>query len=307
MNRPLAVSTIVVVSVIAAACGASGPSFDPVAVVAETRAPTAQPTAGPSPEPTTLPSDPTPTPVDSVIQPAEAAVTSQLAPSVVAQPTEVLGHDPTSFTQGLVFDGARLYESRGLYGESALTEIDPTTGEVLRRVDLPDQYFAEGLALDGDRLVQITWLEEVAFVYDVDTFEVIEEFSYEGQGWGLCHDGEHFWMSDGSDILTRRDSTTFGVLGTVNIRSGEAPVSSLNELECLDGLVWANVYQTDQIAVIDPTSGDVVSMVSARGLVSGGDPLRTVLNGIAYDETRDTMVITGKLWPAMFEVDLVEP
>lgn len=225
----------------------------------------------------------------------------------------VLGHDPEAFSQGLVFDGDRLYESRGLYGQSALTEIDAQTGEVIsvgdqaRRVDLSDDVFAEGLALVDDRLIQLTWQEQRAFVWDAETFEPVGQFGYEGEGWGLCHDGADLWMSNGSASLTRRDATDFTALEVVDVTLDGQPLVRLNELECIHGSIWANVWLTDLIAVIDPVSGEVVATIDASGLLDGVETTgnEDVLNGIAYDPVRDVVVLTGKNWPAMFEISLV--
>lgn len=218
-----------------------------------------------------------------------------------------LGHDSAAFSQGLLFDGPRMFESRGQYGESALTEIDPETGEVLRRVDLADEFFAEGLALVDRRLIQLTWQEQTAFVWDADTFEPVGQFSYEGEGWGLCHDGADLWMSNGSATLTRRDSIDFTPLELIDVVLDGQPVVRLNELECIEGLIWANVWLTDLIVVIDPSSGDVVATIDATGLLAQLGPTGSedVLNGIAYDPARDVVVLTGKYWPAMVEISLV--
>ncbi len=232
---------------------------------------------------------------------------ADLAGSYQVRVERVLGHDPTAFTQGLLFDGSRMFESRGQYGQSALTEIDPATGDVLRRVDLDDAFFAEGLAHVGDRFIQLTWQEQVAFVWAVETFESLGQFAYDGEGWGLCHDGADLWMSDGSATLTRRDPVDFTPLEVVDVTRDGQPVVRLNELECIQGLVWANVWLTDEIVVVDPASGEVVATIDATGLLglveaSGSED---VLNGIAYDAIRDVVVLTGKNWPAMFEVELI--
>ena len=248
-----------------------------------------------------------PTPTTDQGAPPAASRFAGLAGDLEIQVDQVLGHDPTAFSQGLLFEDGRLFESRGQYGQSALTEIDPASGEVIRRVDLDEAFFAEGLALVDDRLIQLTWQEQVAFVWDLDTFEAVGQFSYEGEGWGLCHDGADLWMSDGSATLTRRDPVDFTPLELVDVTLDGQPVVRLNELECIHGLVWANVWLTDLIVVIDPTSGDVVATIDAAGLLeeveaTGGED---VLNGIAYDPARDVVVLTGKNWPAMFEVTVL--
>ncbi len=220
--------------------------------------------------------------------------------------TERRPHDPESFTQGLVFDNGRLFESRGLRGRSALTEIHPDNGQVLRQVNLHEDFFAEGLAVVDDRLIQLTWTSGIAFIYDLSSFDSIGEFTYEGEGWGLCYDGSDLWMSNGTDVLVRRDAQTFEALDQVNITLNGRGVNRLNELECVGGLIWANVWRTNTIVVIDPSTGEVVSSIDASGLLAPAEALfADALNGIAYDERRDSMVITGKEWPAMFEIELV--
>jgi glutamine cyclotransferase len=216
-------------------------------------------------------------------------------------------HDPAAYTQGLVWDRGTLYESAGLYGSSSLRQVDPATGEVRRKVDLPEKYFAEGLARVGDRLIQLTWQEGVAFVYRAADFQKIGELPYTGEGWGLCHDGRRLVMSDGSDRLTFRDPETLAKLGDVQVRQAGMPVRRLNELECVDGAVWANVWMTQDILKIDPASGEVTAVVDASGLLDAADYAAgaEVLNGIAWMPERKTFLVTGKRWPTMFEVEFV--
>jgi glutaminyl-peptide cyclotransferase len=216
-------------------------------------------------------------------------------------------HDPGSFTQGLVLHEGSLYESAGQYGGSSLREVDPQTGAVKRRVEMPQQYFAEGLALVGDRLIQLTWQEKVAFVYDRATFEKKGEFLYDGEGWGLCHDGKRLVMSDGSDRLTFRDPATFAPAGSVNVTFSGRPAYKLNELECVDGAVYANVWGADAILRIDPETGRTTAVIEASGLLTPEEQGRAdVLNGIAYDPVKKTFLLTGKYWPKMFEVKFVK-
>lgn len=251
--------------------------------------------------------DPEPEPETSTVADTLDGTLRPTAPLQLVEVVSRLGHDTTAFTQGLLFDGDRMYESRGLYGESALTEIDPVTGEVLRRVDLDDELFAEGLALVGGRLIQLTWQAGRALVYEAETFDLIGEFTYDGEGWGLCWDGTDLWMSDGTDTLDRRDPDTFEVLSSVDVTLNGSLFGDLNELECVDGLVYANVWRTDLIVAIDPETGEVVSQIDASGLLTDEEDAAgaDVLNGIAYDARRDALVITGKNWPAMFEVELI--
>ncbi|NNE72593.1 MAG: glutaminyl-peptide cyclotransferase [Acidimicrobiales bacterium] len=239
------------------------------------------------------------------VAPAEPGATPVRA---IPQVLETRAHDPEAFTQGFEFVDGRLFESTGLVGQSTLRELDPETGDVVRSVDVGSDYFAEGLTAVDDALIQLTWQDGVALVYDRETFQVRETFSYEGEGWGLCQlDANRLVMSDGSDVLTFRDPQSFEVIGTVAVTRGTDSITRLNELECVDGTVWANVWKTDLIMAIDPTTGAVTSTVDATGLLpadqaAGAD----VLNGIAYDDDAGTFWLTGKLWPSMFEVTFVE-
>ena len=219
-------------------------------------------------------------------------------------------HDPGAFTQGLQLDPVgRLYESTGREGRSTLREVDAQTGDVLRSVALPAEHFGEGLALVDDRLIQLTWLDGVATAWDADTFEPRETFSYDGQGWGLCHDGARLIMTDGSDKLTFRDASTFEVLGSVSVSLYGEPLHRLNELECVADAVWANVWTTDTIVRIDPVDGRVTGLLDLAGIVEPHPALEqsgAVLNGIAYDSSADTFLITGKLWPELIEIRISE-
>jgi len=218
-------------------------------------------------------------------------------------------HERTAYTQGLEFDGGKLYESTGLVGWSSLREVDPETGQVIRMREIGYPYFAEGLTVVGGELLQLTWRDGVLFRWDKETFEPTGRVRYEGQGWGLCYDGEALWMSDGSSRLTRRDPETFAVLSTLDVRRDGRPVPQLNELECVGDDVYANVYLTDQIVRIDARTGEVTATIDAsplRRLLPEGITV-DVLNGIAYDEARDLFLLTGKLWPVSFEVRFVAP
>lgn len=215
-------------------------------------------------------------------------------------------HDPKAFTQGLFLHGGSLFESTGLYGESSLREVDPRTGAVKRKVSVPQQYFAEGLALAGDRLIQLTWQNQTALLYNLADFQRAGQLPYEGEGWGLCSDGTRLVMTDGSDRLTFRDLRSLAVLGQVNVTLAGRLIDRLNELECVNGAVYANVWQTDDILRIDPASGKVTAVVDASGLLSPAEREHAdVLNGIAWDPAKKTFLITGKLWPKMFEVVFV--
>lgn len=221
-------------------------------------------------------------------------------------------HDPEAFTQGLEIAGGTMYESTGLLGRSSLRTVDAVTGEVTASVDLPDDLFGEGLTVVGDRIVQLTWRSETALVYDRRTLEELEAHPYAGEGWGLCLSGDALIMSNGSDRLARRDPETFTLLGTVPvIASGyDGRLDYLNELECVEDLVIANVWQTDRLLVIDPVTGRVVAAIDAGPLVddvsrsASGDI--DVLNGVAFDPDSATLWMTGKLWPRLYRVRIVE-
>ncbi len=212
-------------------------------------------------------------------------------------------HDATAFTQGLVFHAGRLYESTGLVGQSSLRRIDPASGAIEARVALDPLLFGEGLAAVHGRLVQLTWKAERALVWDPERLAPAGELRYQGEGWGLCHDGRRFVMSDGSDRLVFRDTRTFARLGELRVRAGSRPVRLLNELECVDGDVYANVWQSTRIARIDARSGRVTAWIEAHGLLTDDEARQAgELNGIARLPS-GRFVLTGKLWPRAFEVE----
>jgi glutamine cyclotransferase len=216
-------------------------------------------------------------------------------------------HDRGAFTQGLLLHQGTLYESTGQVGQSSLRQVEVETGRVIRKVDVPRPYFAEGLALVGDRLIQLTWQNGRAFVYDRRTFVQQSELTYQGEGWGLCYDGTNLVMSDGSANLTYRKPSDFAVVKTVRVTMDGRPFAQLNELECVDGAVYANVWQSETLVRIDPASGRVTHRISAPNLLS---PLERqgvdVLNGITYDPADKTFLITGKYWPKLFRVKFVK-
>lgn len=217
-------------------------------------------------------------------------------------------HDSQAFTQGLAIAGGVMYEGAGLYGKSSLRQVRIETGEVERRVDLAPAYFGEGIAVFGDRIFQLTWREHTAFVYDRDTFDRIATFNYPTEGWGITHDGLRLIMSDGTDTLYFRDPDTFAEIGRVEVRDGAQPVVRLNELEYLLGEVYANIWLTDRIARIDPETGRVTGWIDLTGLLPPGDRTgrEDVLNGIAWDPDSDRLFVTGKLWPKLYEIALIE-
>lgn len=219
-----------------------------------------------------------------------------------------LPHDPQAFTQGLVYKDGCFYEGTGLYGHSSLRQVNPADGTVLDQVNLPYTFFGEGITIHQDRIIQLTWREHRAFVYDLASFSLLDTFTYTTEGWGITSDGKYLIMSDGSSLLTYRDPDTFNSVLRLPVRSNGQPVTHLNELEFINGKIFANVWLTDQIAIIDPTSGQVTAWLDLTGLLDPKDhPGQTVdvLNGIAYDEQEDRLFVTGKLWPYIFEIEIM--
>jgi glutaminyl-peptide cyclotransferase len=227
-------------------------------------------------------------------------------PEYTYEVVNVYPHDPHAFTQGLVYDNGQLYESTGEYGQSSLRLVELQTGKIIRRRDLEDRYFAEGLALLNGRLFQLTWQDGKGFIYDRDTFAPQGEFNYAGEGWGLTHDGGSLILSDGTYQLRFLDPTTFQVQRTVSVYERGEPLDNLNELEYVNGEIFANVWQQDRVVRIDPQSGRLTGVVDFSGLLPAGDrlPDTDVLNGIAYDPAQDRLFVTGKNWPKLFEVRL---
>lgn len=217
-------------------------------------------------------------------------------------------HDPQAYCQGLVYDDGLLHESTGQHGASSVRTVELETGKVLRKTELASAYFGEGLAQVGERLIQLTWEEGVARVYDRTTLKALDQFEYEGEGWGLAYDGRQLIMSSGSEWLVFRDPATFKELRRVRVLAKGVPVLNLNELEVVGDEVWANVWKKDYIARIDPQSGEVLGFIDLAGIfdrhsIPNED---AVLNGIAYDPLGKRVFVTGKLWPKLFEIQVVD-
>ncbi len=259
------------------------------------------------------PPAPTATPPRSALM-APIIVNTPATPSVIPEPPvytytviNTYPHDPAAFTQGLIFENGVLYESTGLYGRSSLRKVDLETGTVLQIHELEPQFFGEGLTAFGDTLIQLTWQSNVGFVYDKQSFNLLREFSYPTEGWGITHDGEQLIMSDGTDRLFFLDPETFQITGHIYVTDAGRSVDRLNELEYIHGKIYANIWQTDLIARIDPHTGAVEGWIDLSGLLAEEyrqQPV-DVLNGIAYDAEHDRFFVTGKLWPKLFEIKLI--
>jgi len=215
-------------------------------------------------------------------------------------------HDDRAFTQGFEFYEGNLIESTGLKGQSSLRVVDPKSGKVITNHKIDDDYFAEGLTIYNDLAYQLTWQDETLIVSDLNSGDVEKTYIYEGEGWGLCHDGDQFIKSDGSSQLTFHDSETFNETSKIDITANGKNISNLNELECVSGHVWANEYQTNLIHKIDPSNGKVVATVDLTSLVPEEykNSQQSVLNGIAYNAGQDTYWVTGKNWPKVYEIKI---
>jgi glutamine cyclotransferase len=220
---------------------------------------------------------------------------------------KVYPHDPAAYTQGLIYRDGFLFESTGISGRSSLRKVELETGEVVQQRPVDAAHFAEGLVDWKGQLVQLTWQSNVAFVYDLASFAPRRTFNYSGEGWGLTRDEQRLILSDGTDQLRFFDPDTFRETGRVTVTDGQARIRDLNELEYIRGEVYANVWHTDRIARISPETGRVVRWIDLQGLMSSGFRLEfeAVLNGIAHDAERNRLFVTGKLWPRLFEIEII--
>ncbi|MGA8441609.1 MAG: glutaminyl-peptide cyclotransferase [Candidatus Sulfotelmatobacter sp.] len=216
-------------------------------------------------------------------------------------------HDPHAFTQGLVFHGGFLYEGTGLKGRSSLRKVRLETGEIVQEVDLAPEFFGEGISIVKTEIVQLTWQSQIGFVYNLSDFHLLRQFSYSGEGWGLTTDGHEVFMSDGTPEMRVLDPGTLTEKRRFTVHDGTTQIKQLNELEFVEGEIFANVWQTNRIARISPRTGEVLGWIDLEGLLSPVYRLESgaVLNGIAYDGERKRLFVTGKLWPKIFEIQLV--
>jgi glutamine cyclotransferase len=257
----------------------------------------------------------TPTPVVSTspsLSSSPATVNSNSStadvPTYTYEVVNTYPHARDAYTQGLIFQDGILWESTGERGRSSLRKVDLKTGKVLKKVDVPLEFFAEGMTVLDGKVYQLTWQEHKGFIYDAETLKKLGEFSYQGEGWGLTHDGESLIMSDGTNQLRFLHPNTLQVKRTISVFDKGEPLAQLNELEFIRGEIWANIWQTDKIVQLDPQTGKILGWIDLTGLLPTRDytPETDVLNGIAYDKEGDRLFVTGKLWPKLFEIRLVK-
>jgi glutamine cyclotransferase len=222
------------------------------------------------------------------------------------QIVNIYPHDSGAFTQGLIFVDGKLYEGTGQEGRSSLRVVDLQSGRVVKKVDVPEPYFAEGITLLNGKIYQLTWQHQVGFVYNAQTLEKTGQFEYTGEGWGITNDGRSLIISDGSNRIRFLDPDSFRVTKTIAVADGQTPVNELNELEYVNGEIYANIWHDQRIVTIDPQNGRVTGWIDLSGLLQPGavQDEEAVLNGIAFDQSGNRLFVTGKLWPQLFEIKL---
>jgi glutamine cyclotransferase len=235
-------------------------------------------------------------------------VLSDIKPEIwIAEIVTTYPHEATSFTQGLEFNDGVLYEGTGQKGMSFIAKVDLKTGKIEKKMELAGNYFGEGISILRDELFQITWQEQTCFVYDKNTLQLKRDMKYTGEGWGLCNDGEFLIMSDGTERLTFRDTENFRITRTIEVYDDKGPISKLNELEYIDGLIYANVWMTNSVVVIQPENGKVLAVIDGSALIREGRNGGDVMNGIAHDKRTGKIYMTGKNWTKLFEVRFKKP
>jgi glutaminyl-peptide cyclotransferase len=217
-------------------------------------------------------------------------------------------HNSEAFTQGLIYWNGYLYESTGLYKQSTLRKLNIKSGKAIKKIELPDEYFGEGIAIIGGKIFQLTWKNETCFVYDLATFKQTRKFNYFGEGWGLTTDGKKLMMSNGSSEITFLDPKSFAIIRKILVHDVNRPVINLNELEYIKGEIWANIFMEDVIVRINPETGEVLGWIDLSRLYSKilKKTKMDVLNGIAYDSKNDRIFVTGKYWPKIFEIKVIK-
>jgi len=238
--------------------------------------------------------------------PASQAPETGIVPRYGYQILNIFPHDPDAFTQGLEFHDGKLLESTGQEGKSSLRSVELETGKVLKKVDVPPPFFAEGITLLNGKIYQLTWQHQLGFIYDYETFQKTGQFSYTGEGWGLTNDGRSLILSDGSNRIKFLDPDSFRVTKTIAVLDGKTPVNEINELEYVQGEIYANIWHDNRIAMINPETGRVTGWIDLTGLLPQNEVQdeEAVLNGIAHDERTGRLFVTGKLWPRLFEIRL---
>lgn len=230
----------------------------------------------------------------------------KFTPSFSYRIVNTFSHDPEAFTQGLVWKDGFLYESTGLYGSSSLRKVDLETGTVMQNIPLSNDYFAEGITIFDDKIYLLTWKEQIGFVYDKKTLNLLDAFSYAHEGWGITNNNKSLILSDGTSTLHFLDPETFEEIKQINVHDGIYLIHNINELEYINGYIYANIWQTERIAVIEPDSGKVIFWLDLSGILNNVEYSNKVdvLNGIAYDVEQNRLFVTGKLWPALFEIEI---
>jgi len=237
----------------------------------------------------------------------EPSANSNVIPVYTYKVVNIYPHDRSAFTEGLVFEDGVLYEGTGLHEYSTLRRVELETGEILQICELPPQFFGEGVTVYGNKIIQLTWQSHIGFVYDKYSFKLLQEFNYPDEGWGITHDGKHLIMSDGTATLHFLDPETFKEISQIEVSANDIPVTRINELEYIQGEIYANIWQTERIARIDHLTGQVIGWIDLKGILSPEDDSETVdvLNGIAYDPKNSRLFVTGKFWPKLFEIELI--
>jgi glutamine cyclotransferase len=237
-----------------------------------------------------------------------AHLNNDFAPVLQYDIIDTYPHDTGAFTQGLILKDGFLYEGTGLYGESSLRKVELETGRVLQQFNLPGEFFGEGITILNNKIYQLTWKKQTGFIYDYKTFRLLDIFTYSHEGWGITHDGEYLIISDGTESLRYVDAFTFKEIKQIDVSDNGQPVLRLNELEYVNNQIYANIWQTDRIAIIDPESGKVISWLDLSGILEPADTSEKtdVLNGIAFDAENGHLLITGKLWPKIFRIKITE-
>ncbi len=283
------------------------PPPEPTATMAGYPEPVPPPTVEPYPAATWDPSS-MPTAVYVPFLDLPETVSDTAVPHYTYKIINTYPHDPNAFTQGLIYEDGILYEGTGLNGKSTLRETDLESGQIIRELQLAELYFGEGITIFDDHLYQLTWRNGTGFIYDRDTWELLETWNYPTEGWGITHDGRRLIMSDGTNILHFLDPDSMAEIGQVAVTdSQQNPVYLLNELEYVNGEIYANVWRTNFIVRINPDTGDVVGWIDLAGLLDLTIVTQEwdVLNGIAYDEENDRLFVTGKWWPQLYEIELI--